>query len=399
MWNVFYKELLEVLRDKRTLIFMLLMPAVVFPALIFGYAKMATNKAQQEGTRELRYALVASDGAPVLKAVLDSAPLLKQTPAESEQAAIAAIQANKLDFVLVFGAGGERAILDGKQPELSLRYNTATVFDGVGKRVKPLLVVAYTNKLRSERLATLGVAPDAAASVNAPYKLSTASTASGRQEQGEKIGAMIPYLLFMMGLVASIAVAIDMGAGEKERGTLESLLLLPIARSSLVFAKFLVILCAAVISGAIGITSMGLCAAYMLGSAGGDMAIITQYVQLPELLMLGLLILPAYAMVSALLLSISFFARSHKEAASYSQQMTILVMMPILASMLPGMKLSDGWSMVPITNTALAIKEVVKGTITVTDMASVFGSTALVAALLLALCVRWCKREEVLFRS
>src|SRR3954471_11706316 len=108
MWNVFYKELLEVLRDKRTLIFMLLMPAVVFPALIFGYAKMATNKAQQEGTRELRYALVSPDGAPVLKTVLDAAPLLKQTPAESEQAAIAAIQANKLDFVLVFGSGGER---------------------------------------------------------------------------------------------------------------------------------------------------------------------------------------------------------------------------------------------------------------------------------------------------
>jgi sodium transport system permease protein len=399
MWNVFYKELLEVLRDKRTLIFMLVMPAVIFPVLIFGYAKLATNKAQQEGTRELRYALVASDGAPLLRAVLDAAPLLRPVPAASKDAAVAAIRTNQIDFALIFGDGGERAILSGQQPQISLAYNTATVFDSVGKRVKPLLADAYTDKLRGQRLSVLGVEQNVAASLNAPFTLKVSSTASDRQEQGEKIGALIPYLLFMMGLMSSIAVSIDMGAGEKERGTLESLLLLPISRSTLVVAKFLVILCAAVISGGIGITSMGLCAMHLLGQAGGDVQAITQYVQIPELLMLGLLILPAYAMVSALLLSIYFYARSHKEAASYSQQMMILVLLPIMASLLPGMKLSDGWSLVPITNTALAIKEVVKGTISMVDYASVFASTTVVSCLLLSLCVYWCKREEVLFRS
>jgi len=399
MWNVFYKEVLEVLRDKRTLIFMLVMPAVVFPMLIFGYAKLATNKAQQEGTRELRYALVASDGAPLLRTVLEATPLLRAVPATSTAAAEAAIRTGQIDFALIFGAGGERAILTGQQPPLALMYNTATVFDSVGKRVKPLLYAAYTDKLRGERLTMLGVAANVAASMNTPFVLSVSSTASDRQEQGEKLGAMIPYFLFMMGLISSIAVAIDMGAGEKERGTLESLLLLPISRASLVVAKFLVILCAAVVSGAIGITSMGLCALYILGQQGGELQTITQYIHAPELLMLGLLIVPAYAMVSALLLAVSFFARSHKEAASYSQQMMILIFLPIMASMLPGMKLSDGWSLVPIINTSLAIKEVVKGTIAIADYGTVFASTALVSCLLLALCVHWCKREEVLFRS
>jgi sodium transport system permease protein len=160
-----------------------------------------------------------------------------------------------------------------------------------------------------------------------------------------------------------------------------------------------VILCAAVVSGSIGLTSMGLCAMQLLGEAGGELQSITQHVHVTELLMLGLLILPAYAMVSALLLAISFFARSHKEAASYAQQTMIVIFMPIMASMLPGMKLGDGWSLVPIVNTALAIKEVVKGTITALDYASVLASTSLIAGLLLALCVYWCKREAVLFRS
>jgi sodium transport system permease protein len=399
MWNVFFKEVLEVMRDRRTLIFMLLMPAVVFPALILGYAKIAHNKSQQEGSRELRYALVSPDGAPLLRSVLAKEALLKPSPITSEAAAVTAIQANQLDFALVFDQGGESAIIDGRQPQLSLRYNTATVFDGVGKRIKPLLNIAYTNALRSDRLSQMGIAPDAVAAVGTPFTLKTISTATNRQEQGEQIGALIPYLLFIMGLVASIAVAIDMGAGEKERGTLESLLLLPIARSSVVLAKFLVILSAAVISGGIGITAMGLCASYMMGSPVGDAQSMTQYVQVPELLMLAILILPSYAMVSALLLAISFFARSHKEAATYSQQLTMLVLMPILVSMLPGIKLSDGWAMAPIINSALAIKEVVKGTITMTDLASVVASTTVVAIVLLAISVRWCKREDVLFRS
>ncbi|MYN46633.1 ABC transporter permease [Pseudoduganella sp. FT93W] len=399
MWNVFLKELLEILRDKRTLAFMLLMPAIIVPALFSGYAKLASDKAQQEGTRELRYALVADDGAPILQAVLAATPRLRAVPLGSQQAAIAAIQAEQIDFALIFAANGERAILAGQQPEISLAYNTATVFDGVGKRIKPLLAAAYTNRLRVERLAIAGVTPDLAATLNSPFKLSVASTASARQEHGEQIGALIPYLLFIMGLMSSIAVAIDMGAGEKERGTLESLLLLPISRSTLVIAKFLVVLCAAVISGAIGIASMGFCAMYMLGQQSSELQSLTQYIQVPELLMLGLLILPAYAMVAALLLSISFFARSHKEAASYAQQMTLIVFLPIMAAMLPGMKLSDGWSLVPITNTALAIKEVIKGTIVLTDLISVFLSTSVVAIVLLLMCIQWCKREAVLFRS
>lgn len=399
MWNVFYKELLEILRDKRTLIFMLVMPAVIFPVLIVGYAKLASNKAQQEGKRELRYALVASDGAPLLRAVLKSAPLLLPVVVGSKEAAVAAIRANQIDFALIFQGGGERTILTGEQPQISLVYNTAIVFDNVGKRVKPLLAEAYTDKLRSERLSVLGLDQNVAAFMNAPFLMKVSSTASDRQEQGEKIGALIPYLLFTMGLMSSIAVSIDMGAGEKERGTLESLLLLPISRSAIVVAKFLVILCSAVISGGIGITSMGLCVTYLLGPDAGEVQSITQYIHTPELLMLGFLILPAYAMVSALLLSISFYARSHKEAASYSQQMMIFVFLPIMVSMLPGMKLSNGWSLVPIINTALAIKEVVKGTISMVDYGSVFASTTVVSCLLLSMCIHWCKREDVLFRS
>jgi sodium transport system permease protein len=400
MWNVFFKEVREVLRDKRTLMFMLLMPAVVMPALLFGYLSLAKNMARQESVKELRYAVVAADGAPLLKETLAAARGLQLLPAESEKAAREAIAAHQLDFALVLNGAGERDILEGRQPIVSLVYNTATVFDGVGKRVKPLLGEAYTKRMRAARLQLLSVDASAAEAINSPYTLAVFSTASERERMGETMGSLIPYLLLMLGLSASLAVAIDMGAGEKERGTLESLLLLPTSRANIVLAKFLIILSVGAICGTIGITSLGVCAGFMLHSAESQLlGSLLQDVGVLDFLQLALLMLPAYGILAALLLAVSFFARSHKEAASYGTQLMIFLIVPILVAMLPGMKLQGALALVPITNISLAIKELVKGTLTAGSFALVLGSTVAVAAALLALCIQWCKREAILFRS
>jgi hypothetical protein len=190
--------------------------------------------------------------------------------------------------------------------------------------------------------------------------------------------------------MASIAVAIDMGAGEKERGTL-------VVAAAADFAHHAgggqvpgnPVRCRGV--GRHRPDVDGLCAMQLLGEAGASCNRSRSMCMLPSCWMLGLLIPPAHAMVSALLLAISSSRAATRRppcAANHDQ-----IFMPIMASMLPGMKLGDGWSLVPIVNTALAIKEVVKGTITALDHASVLASTSLIAGLLLALCVYWQARS------
>ena len=102
--------------------------------------------------------------------------------------------------------------------------------------------------------------------------------------------------------------------------------------------------------------------------------------------------------IAALLLAISFYARSYREAGQYASVMMLLLIGPIVLALLPNMQLRNGWAWMPITNIALAVKEIVKGTLLWSDFAVVFLSTTLVAGLLLWFCTWWCKREAVLFR-
>lgn len=400
MWNIFTKELLETLRDKRTLVFMLLMPAVVIPALLFGYGYVAGVMETKAQARVLRYTVISNEAFPLLKEVLATEKKLEYFEFATSDAAYAAIKDNKLDFIIALKGRGEAAALKGEQPDVTLEYNSANAFDIVGKRMSPVLEKRYVDAIRTERLALSGSDKAQAESINHPFKFAVKSTADQREKFGEVMGAVVPYILLLLGLSASIAVAIDIGAGEKERGTLESLLLLPYGRAEIIVAKFLLILLVAAVSGAIGLLSLGLGTTVLL-EYGGVSAIsgIVEHMRVMDLVLVALLMVPAFGIISAVLLVISFFAKSHKEASSYANQLMMIVILPILVSMLPGINLRDGWALVPLTNISLAVKEIIKGTIETTAYLTVLGSSTMVAIALVVFCVAWCKQEAVLFRN
>lgn len=400
MWNIFKKEMLEVFRDKRTLFFMLLMPAIVIPALLFGYGHIAGIMKAKADARVLRYTVLAPNEYPILQGVLATEKRLEFSSFQSITAASQAIKNNQLDFILILNGDGEAAALKGLQPEVTLEYNDADAFDIVGRRIRPVIEKRYVEAARARRLQVSGTRPSDVEAFNYPFKFSVHSTAGAREKFGEVMGAAVPYILLLLGLTASTAVAIDIGAGEKERGTLESLLLLPVSRRDMVLAKFLLILLVATISGLIGLLSLGIGLTVMLEFGGVRAAAgLFEYIRLWDLVLVAMLMIPAFGIVSAILLVLSFFAKSHKEASSYANQLLMIVVLPILVAMLPGIRLKDGWSLVPVTNISLAIKEIIKGTIEIGTYMTVFGATLAVTAALVLFCVAWCKQEAVLFRS
>ncbi len=111
-----------------------------------------------------------------------------------------------------------------------------------------------------------------------------------------------------------------------------------------------------------------------------------------------LMLVPVVAIFAAVLLSLSIYARSFKEAQGYMTPLVMIVIVPVMLSMLPGVELKGGWAWVPLTNVALAIRELIKGTMDYMQLVAIFGSTAIIAGLLLAFCVYWFNKEKVLFR-
>ena len=116
-------------------------------------------------------------------------------------------------------------------------------------------------------------------------------------------------------------------------------------------------------------------------------------------LMVLAMVLPVGILFSAVLMAVSLFAKSVKEAQSYVSPLVIVVIMPAMVGMLPGVELNARLAVVPILNVSLVSKELVSGVWHWHYLALIFGSSCLYAAAALALCVRMFNRESVLFRA
>jgi sodium transport system permease protein len=196
----------------------------------------------------------------------------------------------------------------------------------------------------------------------------------------------------------------DLAAGEKERGTMETLLCSPVPRTDIVIGKFLMVLTSSLGAAAVSMISLGgtlLVGGAMFGQGGAGPASQSALPTIDPLGILGVLamVLPVAVLFSAVLFMVSLFARTVKEAGSYVTPFAFIVVIPCVAGMLPGVELDYRLAFVPILNISLVSKEMLSGVWHWGYIATIFGSTALYAAAALAAAVRMFRREDVIFRS
>ena len=236
MWLVFKKEIKELLRDRKTLFFMIALPLLIFP-LIFGIvgfvSKQAIDKAESQ---VLDYGIVGGQYAPDIVKELQQPDKfnLVEIAADSDFAAL--IRSDTIDFVLEIPANYSSDVLENGQANLKLHFNDAGL-NLVYKRVNEI-VKSQSELFQQSAFATLGLVEAKQSALIKPILLEKVNTADDRENWGEKIGGMLPYLLFIICLTGAMAPATDIGAGEKERGTLETLLISPIDRNKIVMGKF-----------------------------------------------------------------------------------------------------------------------------------------------------------------
>jgi sodium transport system permease protein len=403
---IFRKELTEVLRDRRTLVFMIALPLLAIPALLELSLRFATEAQRKASTETLRYAILDEHHAPAVAAAFATAPGFERVtfdpPAASagtlRDAISAAIDADTIDFALVIGAPtGDAPDRAGAQTPVTLYHDNASTTDKARERASAV-ITALSERERDRRLVALGVPEGARDRLLVPVRVTDVGTADMRAVLGELIGGMLPYIFIIFCYMGALYPAVDLAAGEKERGTLETLLLVPVARHRIVLGKYLVVFTAAMTAAVLSLISLGAWGAYKSQSVEGAFGTVLSSIGALDLALIALMFVPAAAIFAAILLSISIYARSFKEAQSYAVPLNFLVVLPAMLPMLPGVEMTWGWAMVPITNIALAIQELVKGTMSYEMLVAILGSSALLAGLLLGFCTWWFRRENVLFR-
>ena len=400
MFQVYLKELLELARDKKTRFFIIALPIIIFP-IMFGFmALVIANVAIDEQKKVLNYAIIHGDRAPEFnQAMIYHRDFNKINIAlNSPQAIRDAISQNKVSVVIEIPEDFSLIKTKEAQSNWTLYFNNSSQINSVKRKVNKVFDT-YVKDLRLEHLHELGLTEQKYNLLKTPIKLKTVNTADQRENFGEKVGGIIPYMLIILCLTGAMYPAIDLGAGEKERGTLETLLLTPISRLSLVLGKFFTIMTTSITTALITVSSLVFWS-YLIGKITEvkQVSEIMASVGFADVILMVLMLVPISAIFAALVLAISIYAKSYKEAQNYMDPLTMFTFMPVMIAMLPGIKLDSFWAFVPISNVALAIKEILKGTIETSTVFYIFSSTAIFAFIALWFCAHCFKKESVLFR-
>jgi sodium transport system permease protein len=392
--TVFRKELLEVSRDRRTLFFMIVMPLLLIPLLIQITTDFVADAEQEAASVTLDYAIFGGEELPGLAEALAATPGFAAATLEDPGQIVAAVADERIDLALVV-----QPAEPGGQHVVELHYNNAPLSSKVQPRTK-VVVDALGSGLRRERLEALGITePAVQQAVIEPVVLLPRGTAPMREVLGERIGGMLPYMFIIFCFLGAMYPAIDLAAGEKERGTLETLLLAPIPRRQLVLGKFLVVFTAGVVAALLTLVGLGAWLMWKSDELGGDLGAVMASIGTIDLVLIAAMLVPTAAIFASLLLGISIYAKSFKEAQSYIAPLNMLVVLPAFLAMLPGVELDWKTASIPITNISLAIKELIKGTMDYSMLVVILGSSTVLAAALLWISTWWFGREDVLFRQ
>jgi len=410
VWIIYRKELRDALRDRRTLISSIVVPTLLMPLLLFGVGRLMQRAVAEAREEVPTVAVLGGEEAPALLARLsgDARVRLVPVPADWREA----IAAKRLRAVLeVPGRLEERLRAGEASPAVRIFHYQGELKSENGARVTERIVAEHRERVVTERLAARGLGPEAVR----PFEVRRENVAPPEKVGGNLFGGLVPYFIILLCFTGAIYPAMDITAGEKERGTMETLLCSPVARLDLVLGKFLLVLTGSLASMFFVVASMAgsalLGGALFLGSsgaaAGGALppgAAAAGMGSLPTIDPLGLagvfaMVLPVAVLFSAVALTVSLFAKSYKEAQSYLGPLIVVVLVPGMIAALPGTELTARTALIPLLNLSLVCKEMLSGSWPWGYIALIFVSSSLYAAGALALAVRMFNREDVLFRS
>lgn len=398
--TVYRKEMKEVLRDKRTIIVLILLPMVVMPLMYDAMISFIISRGKQAQSETLQLALVNPDAMPELAKMFEDHEKFEVVVDITDPAKVVdAIREDKVDMGLTFPSDAGDLLASNRQVEIRFQYNNADAMSRISTRRIETVLENYNRDLQTERMRALGVGIQEREALLEPTNLRKEGVADRRESLGENIGGILPYLFIAFCFVGALYPAIDIGAGEKERGTLETLLLTPVPRSTLVLAKFGVTFTSGLAAGILCVCSIAIFIMWRGASYTGDMGDIIQSISPLDLAMIGFMLIPLAAIFAALMLSISIYAKNFKEAQSYISPLSFVGMLPAIVAILPGIELTWKTALIPVSNISLAIKELVKGTVDYSMVGVIFLSTAVLAGVCIAFCISWFQKESVLFRN
>ncbi len=426
VWTVFRKELTETLRDRRSLFMLVGLPILLYPLMLLGFSKVIKT---QTAARDARRSVIALWGEVPREALagretLDVRPDLGLPPEvardlaagryapppapprddddrrpDDDEAkkkppkppldalALAARQviAGEVDAVVVGYPGLRDALARGDVGLLAVLHDSVDEDSRLARERLDRALRVWRDALLRERIADRGLPAGFARGLDVrPLNVATED-----RRAGQRLGSILPFILIVMSLMGGFYASIDLTAGEKERGTMQTLLCAPVLPSEIIAGKFLTVWAMTLLAS---VANVGSIAATVWRIIPDD----TLSLAPSALLFAVLLFLPVSFTTSACFLAVGAFARDFKDGQNFVTPVYLVLSIPSGFTVLPGVELSAWTAFLPVLNIALLIKALFLNEATADLVFLTVVSASLYALLALAFAARVFQREQVL---
>ncbi len=343
---VFRKEMLDSIRDRRSMLSMLLFP-LIGPLVVALTFTRIVDQHQPDGTFELP--VVGRDHAPALVSHLEQHRI---TIVDAPTNPIEAVKRRELDLVLVVDRDFERDFRAGKSGKVDLCVDSTHSEAASNARKVEAVVGAYGNRIAVRRLLARGVAPD----LTAPVTLRRLDVATAQQRAARLLN-LIPMFVLIASFLGGMYCATDATAGERERGSLEPLLLTPAPRHHLVIGKWL----AATVFSLVTVVLTLLFTLFVLSRVPLEQIGVRFDLTAADVGGLLLAVMPLSLFATGAQLLIATFARSFKEAQTYLSLMIFLPMLPAMIFMFEPLQTEWWMTLLPVVGQQAILSDVVSG--------------------------------------
>jgi sodium transport system permease protein len=391
---VYRKEMLEAIRDRRTIISTIVIPIILFPIIFVTFGKMASTMVKTAQTERSKIAIIGAEHAPELAAKIRESSSFEIVSAENFQERI---EEKKLRAVLEIGAAFIGADRTNAPAQATIYFHAGEFRSQSVLRNLQKVLHDYRDEVVKKTLERSGVPT----TVLIPFEVKEQNVAPPKKVAANLLGGLIPYLIIFLTFMGCMAPALDLTVGEKERGTMETILASPIGRTDLVLGKFFVVVTISSATTVMALLSNALSLLIPVLMAREATKGTAMPLDVSGIGVIGIFIMvaPLAVTFAAGQIAIATCAGNYREAQSYLSPLIIVALLPAMAALLPGVDINMKLACVPILNVCLASREILSGTFHWGLIGIVFISSCVYAAAALVAAIRVFKSETVLFRT
>ena len=390
--TIFKKEMIDILRDKRTLFMGIILPLILYPVIMIIMTQIMTMSMGSIEKKDINIAFEKNPSKELVSLIEN------QTDKNTERINIVTTNNYKKDLQdgnidAYIGVKGKNKIENYKIYINSSKENSSSVNSKLEEIFTTYKYSKVKNKIEQSKL-------DVKETLN-PVVYQTVDVAEDEDVAGLVLGEILPFILIMGVLLGAIYPAIDSMAGEKERGTLETLFTLPISNLELVMGKYMAVSLCAIVTAILNVVSILMTLVYILTTGELTGQLIFGSLKLSSLvfpLFITIICVCLFAMVvSAISMCVCSLAKSFKDAQNYITPVMFLVLIPSYVSMIPNISLDRTTSVIPVVNISLLIKSVLTNNTNLGLIALVFISNFAFVILSVIILSKMFNSEEILF--